>query len=46
MHKMYFGACMVCGACVGNDSSHLLSNEANVNYHHLHITYTTGVHAI
>jgi len=31
---------------VGDDSSHLLFNEANLNYHHLHTTYTTGVHAI
>jgi len=32
--------------CVGDDSSHLLFNEANLNYHHLHTTYTTGVHAM
>jgi len=39
MHKMNFSG-------VGNDSSHLLFNEANLNYHHLHTTYTTGVHAM
>ena len=42
MHKMYF--CGVCNECVGDDGSHLLFYEANVNYHLLHITYTTGVH--
>jgi len=32
--------------CVGDDSSHLLFNEANLSYHHLHTVYTTGVHAM
>ena len=49
MHKMYISG--VCGVqwgmwCVGDDSSHLLFSEANLNYHHLHTTYTTGVHAM
>ena len=29
--------------CVGDDSSHLLFSEVNLNYHPLH-TYTTGMH--
>ena len=53
-HITYFGG--VCYACVGDDGSHLLTNGTNgftfanqwtnVNYHLLHITYTTGVHAM
>jgi len=40
--NFYF--CGVCG--VGDDSSRLLFNETNLNYHHLRATYTTGVHAM
>ena len=44
MHEMYLVG--VSKNYVGDNSSHLLFNDANVNYHLLHITYTTGVHTM
>jgi len=46
MDKMYFIGLGRGIRCVGDNSSHLLFNVANLNYHHLHNTYTTGVYAI